>query len=99
MEDIMRLFGLVRLALASVLAMVVTSDAEANILWLASNGSGTVCTQANPCGTLGQAISSALPGDEIRCVDGISISGSSFSITKSLAINCEDHPISVCCGG
>jgi hypothetical protein len=94
MEDIMRLFGHVRLALAGIFLMVVASDAEAT-LWVASFGSGTTCSQTSPCaGTLTQALVSANSGDEIRCVDDIS-TATLISITKSITINCEDHPINL----
>jgi hypothetical protein len=57
--------------------------------WVSSNGSGTACTRISPCGTFAAAHDATASGGAVHCVDGGDyFSGGTFTITKSLTIDC-----------
>ncbi len=81
-------------ALASVAAAVlVPSSAAAQPIvhtWVASNGSdGASCDRPTPCATSSGALAKTVAGGEITCVDSGNYGQFSWTISKSVTINCD----------
>jgi hypothetical protein len=80
---------LVRIALVAMAmaALQISSAHAAGPFFSGTSGSGSSCTQAQPC-TLIQAIAIAGDGTELACADG-SDSDAVDPITKSITIDCS----------
>jgi hypothetical protein len=80
---------LVRIALVAMAmaALQISSAHAAGLFFSGTSGSGSSCTQAQPC-TLIQAITIAGDGTELACADS-SDSDAVDPITKSITIDCS----------
>ncbi len=93
----MRTFAVPVSAIAALfLASVDILPAQAQ-LWVASFGSGTLCTRALPCAAFQVAYDAAPAGGEIRCVDSGQFG--SLVIAKSITIDCEENIGTAAFGG
>jgi hypothetical protein len=83
MTKIVSAFGVIATALL-VLASSGAARAQASITWLSGTGSGTACTRAAPCASLGAAYAATAAGGEIDILDGGAFGNA--VIQKSLTI-------------
>src|SRR5262245_51358709 len=91
----MRKIAILSAGLGALLAcMLPGTSAEAQAptnfrSWVASNGTDSLCTRDQPCGTFLAAHNATVAGGEINCVDAGDFSkGSPLSISKSITIDC-----------
>src|SRR5215471_16501834 len=77
--------------IGGICALALTSaatPASAGIAFLSHTGSGSTCSQAVPCASMGAAVGVAGAGGEVICLDKGSYG--SATITQSVTISCGD---------
>ena len=83
------LFAKTFASIAFIVGLTITTPAQSNRTWVASNGNdANSCSRMSPCKTFAGAISRTNVNGEINCVnpDGYG----AVTITKSVTIDCED---------
>ncbi|MBR0757463.1 hypothetical protein JQ604_35225 [Bradyrhizobium jicamae] len=80
--------GLLFFGVTAALALLAAAPAQAlqSRSYVSGAGSGTACTQAAPCSSIGNAVAATVSGGEINCVDSAIIGGG--TIDRSLTIDC-----------
>lgn len=84
----MRTIPLLSAALTSMLVALLSAiPAQADLhTYVASHGSGVVCSMAAPCNNFGTAVDATDPRGQITCLDNVNLPGG--PINKSVTIDC-----------
>lgn len=62
--------------------------------YVSATGSGTICSFTTPCGWFQYAVDATYAGGVVHCLDAGASAGNSFSITKSIVIDCAGLSVS-----